>query len=111
MRRSAEQEVLDPEPLLGGVAAVVPAVLEGSAVVPAPRPAPLLEEAPYGGAARALRIRVAMGHPEPPVSKDPWASAADAALAASVAASASAAAGMSRNARCRRPSANPPPRR
>ena len=52
LTRPRKQEVLDPEPLVGGVAGldtVSTTVLEAGPVKLAPLPAPLLEEAPDSG--------------------------------------------------------------
>jgi hypothetical protein len=69
IRGPAEKEILDPEPFIGGIAGLDPvgsAVFKRGTVVLPPLPAPLLKEASYGGAPGVLRIRVAVGHLEPP---------------------------------------------
>jgi hypothetical protein len=65
----AEKEILDPEPFIGGIAGLDPvgsAVFKGGAVVLPPLPAPLLKKASYGSAPGVLRIRITVGHLEPP---------------------------------------------
>lgn len=69
VRGPAQEEVLDPEPLVRGVAGLDPvatAVLEARAVMLAPLPAPLLEEASYSGAARVLDVPAPVRDLEPP---------------------------------------------
>jgi hypothetical protein len=70
---AAKQQVLDPPPLVSRVASldtVTSTVLKGLPVMPAPLPAPLLKEAPYGRATWVLYVWVAMGHLEPPELHD-----------------------------------------
>jgi hypothetical protein len=65
----AEKEILDPEPFIVRIAGLDPvgsAVFKGGAVVLPPLSAPLLKEAPYGGAPGVLRVRVTVGYLEPP---------------------------------------------
>jgi hypothetical protein len=56
---AAKQQVLDPPPLVNRVASldtVTSMVLKGLPVMPAPLPAPLLEEALYGRATWVLCV-------------------------------------------------------